>query len=209
MPKINYVFESGGQKNLEISWKGIWKETTVTLDGLPLGTISDKKALTAGQEFPLPDGARLKVQLVQGFTGTQLRVYRNGIPLPGSASAPETVLQTAYGMTYFIAALNLILGLVAVIFDVEILRRVGIGVGSILFAFIFAVLGFFVQRRSMLALILAILIFALDGLGGFILASAQGYTPNVSGLLARFFLLLPMLQGVGALNQLKRKETQP
>jgi len=56
MPKQAYAFEPDGEKRLEISWKAMWKETTVTLDGTVLGVIPDVKALRAGQEFGLVVG---------------------------------------------------------------------------------------------------------------------------------------------------------
>jgi hypothetical protein len=37
----------------------------------------------------------------------------NGQPIPGSASDPQTKVKNAYGMVYFVAGLNLVLGLVS------------------------------------------------------------------------------------------------
>lgn len=203
MPKQSFALEPGGEKRLEVSWKGIWKDVTVTFDGAPVGVIPDQKALSAGQEFRLPDGSMVKVQLVRKFTAAELQVLRNGQPLPGSASDPGTRLKNAYIMVYFIAGLNLALGLASLLFNVEFLQELGLGVGSIIFGLVFLALGYFVQRRSSVALILAIVIFALDGILGLILAVSQGYNPGISGILVRIIFLIPMIQGVAAIKALK------
>src|SRR5690349_9384101 len=93
MPKQTFALEAGGEKRLEVSWGGMFKNTTVSLDGNSIGVIPDQKALLAGQEFRLPDGSTIKVQLVRSFISTELRVFRNGQPLPGSASDPLTRLK--------------------------------------------------------------------------------------------------------------------
>lgn len=136
---------------------------------------------------------------------TELQVLRNGQPLPGSASDLQTKVKNAYTMVYFVAGLNLVLGLVSFLFNVGFLQQIGIGFGSTLFGLVFLALGFFVQRKSTTALILAIVIFALDGIVGIFLAASQGYNPAAGGIVARFFLLIPMIQGVGAIKALKSK----
>jgi hypothetical protein len=205
MPKQLYSLDPGGEKRLEVSWKAFWKDVTVSMDGAVLGVIPNQKALSAGQDFRLIDGAILKVQLVSKFTGTELRVLRNGQPLPGSASDPETRVKTAAGVVYFVAGLNLLLGIAAVVFQIQLLKQMGIGLFSILYGLVFVVLAFFVSRRSNLALILAIIILALDALLGVYLAITGDYTPSTAGFLARIVLMIPMFQGVGAIRQLKQQ----
>ncbi len=209
MAKQSFALEAGGPKRLVISWKGIYKEVNVSLDGTRLGIIPNQKALSAGQEFRLADGSTIKVQLVSKVYGSELRVLRNGQPLPGSASDPQTRLKNAYRMVYFVAGLNLVLGLVSFLFNVEFLLEIGIGFASILFGLVFLALGFFVQKKSLFALFVAIVIFALDGIGGLFLSVAAGYNPSVGGLIARVILLIPMIQGVGAIKALKSSSIQP
>jgi hypothetical protein len=118
MPKQRFALEEGGEKRLEVSWKGLYKDVTVSLDGNPIGVVPNKKALSAGQAFSLPDGSTIKIQLVRKLMSTELQVLRNGEPLPGSSSDPQTRFKTAYGMVYFVAGLNLVLGLVSFLFNV-------------------------------------------------------------------------------------------
>ncbi len=205
MPKQSFALEAGGEKRLVVSWKGLYKDVTVSLDGISVGMIPNQKALSAGQEFPLPDGSTLKVQLVSKLMSMELQVFRNGCPLPGSSSDPRTRLKTAYVMIYFVAGLNLVFGIVSFLLNVEFLQQYGIGFGSIMFGLVFLILGYFVQRKSAVALVLAIVFFVLDGILGVIFAASQGYNPGTVGIVARIFLLIPMIQGVGAIKALKSK----
>jgi len=206
MPKQSFALEEGGEKRLEVSWKGVYKDVTISLDGSSVGVIPDQKALSAGQEFRLLDGSTLKVQLVSKLMATELQVLRNGQPLPGSSSDPQARLKNAYYMGSFVARLNLVLGFVSFLFNVEFLQQIGIGLGSVIFGLVFLALGFFVQRKSIVALILAIVIFALDGILGIVFAAFQGSNPGSGGLIARIFLIIPMVQGVGAIKALKAKD---
>jgi hypothetical protein len=203
MPSQTFAFEPKGQRRLEISWAPFWKNITVKHDGKTIGTMADQKELKAGREFGLPDGSRIHVQLITTAFSVDLRVLRNGEPLPGSNADPAVRHQAAYGIIYCVAGLNLVLGLVAAVFQVRFLYQIGLNEYSILFGALFAILGHSTRKGSLLALILAIGLFALDSLSGFYFAISQGYTPSTAGLVARGFLLLPMLQGILAMRELK------
>lgn len=237
MPKQKYALERGGDKSLEISWKGRWKNTEVRLKGNLIGVIPNQKELRTGQIFQLPDGTSLKVQ----FFTSGLRVLRNNKPLPGSSSDPATRLAQSFGSIYFIAGLNIVLGFIALFFQVEFLQTLGFGILSVAIGFIFLVLGFFTQRRSRIALIVALIIYGLDcalalfSLAPFLLSVVStvatvfniGLPPVLRpqageflqvnavfiGILTfticyRVYFLWAMGQGVGAINALK-KETPP
>ena len=177
----------------------------MVLDGEVLGVIPNQKALKAGETFALPDSSRLSVQLVQKFYGAELQILRDGQPLPGSASDPETRFKNAYVMLFFIARLNIVLGLVSTVFQVEFLQSIGIGFYSIIFGLVFLALGFFTKMMSSIALIIGIIIFALDAILGVVFAVMAGIEPGISGLLARVFLIIPMIQGVPAMRVLRQQ----
>jgi hypothetical protein len=206
MAKMAYALEPGGPKRLEISWKGMYKDFTVKLDDEVVGELSGQKELKAGRQFVLPDGSALSVQLVQKFSGAELQILRDGQPMPGSSSDPESRLKGAYGITFFVAGLNLVLGVLATLFQIEFLQAIGIGFFSIIFGLVFLFLGFFVKKRSLIALILAIVIFALDGILGLVFSVMAGMEPGVTGLIARVFLIIPMVQGVPAIRVLKQRD---
>ena len=90
MPSQAYALKEGGPKRLQISWEGFWKNAIVQLDDEIIGTLATRKQLSAGHEFLLPDGSSLNLQLVRTLTAYELHVLRDGQPLPGSASAPES-----------------------------------------------------------------------------------------------------------------------
>jgi hypothetical protein len=106
---------------------------------------------------------------------------------------------------FFIAGLNIVLDLIATVFQIRFLQAIGIGVFSIVFGLVFLALGFFVRRMSVAALILAIVIFALDGILGLIFAAQAGGNPSVAGIIVRVVLLIPMIQGVATIRSLKQQ----
>ena len=202
MPKK--VLTLDAPNDLVLEWRGLFKTMTVTLGGRELGVFGDKRSLEAGQSFPLPSGSRLHVQLEKKFAGPELVVKRDGVPVAGSATDPEVQIAAAYGVLFFIAALNIGLGLVAELAHVGFLQRFGLGWPSVGFGAVFVVLGVLVWKaRSRVALILGIVIFAVDGVLGMYLVMKQlgpNHTPPLGGIIMRVFLLLPMINGVKALG---------
>jgi hypothetical protein len=202
MPKQSYALERGGLRRLEISWGMFWRNVTVTLDGNVLGTVPGQSELAAGQDFPMPDGSTLTVRLVSTIISSELQVRRNGEPLPGSAADPLVKHKTAYVIVYGIGALNLVLGVLSLILQVEILENIGIGFYTLAFGLGFILLGYFTQRRSSLALMLAIGLFGLDAGVNFILTLMAGGSPSIVGVFLRVILIIPMVQGVAAIRAL-------
>ena len=206
MAKQSFALEPGGPKRLEITWGGIYRNVAVKLDDRVLGTIPDQKALTKGQDFRLPDGSKLRVQLVSSLLTAELRVLRNGQPLPGSPSDPAARLRNAYLLIYVVGGFNAVLGVVAALVQVEYLQRMGLGLASVLFGLIFVGLGLLVQqKKSLFALIMAIVLFVMDGLAAVALAASAGASAPLTGIFIRILLLIPMFQGIGAIKTLKAR----
>jgi len=237
MGKLKYALERGGDKLLEISWKGRWKNTEVRYKGNLIGVIPSQTELRTGQIFQLPDGTSLKIQ----FFPSGLRVLRNDKPLPGSSSDPVKMLAQSFESIYIIAGINIVLGFITLFFQVEFLQTLSFGIASIGIGFIFLVLGFFTQRRSRFALIVAFIIFGLDCV--LALISLAPFLINLISMIAtvfnidvnsalrpqageflqinaffigiltfttcyRVYFLWAMWQGIGAINALK-KVTRP
>ena len=209
MTKRSYSFEPGGPKRLELSWKGFYKNMTLKLDGIQIGEVPDSKTLTAGQEFRLVDGSIVKVQMVSNLAGTEIQVLRNGQPLPGSASNPETRVKTAAGLIFFIAGLNILIGLIATFFNSDILYQIGVTWLNILFGVFFLVMGLLVRKRSKVALILSIVVFSLNAVLAIFGSILAGVTPSIPGLLMRVVLIIPMVQAVKSIDQLKKRNNPP
>lgn len=205
MPTKTFALEKGGAERLELEWQGNFKDLEVRLDGNLIGSFENRKELQAGKVFTLDDGSRLEVKLAQSAFVPELTLTRNGEPLPGSTGDPAQRVEAAATMVLVIAGLNAVLGLLAAAFNVQFLQSLGVGVGSIVVGAVYGVLGYFVRQQSLVALGLAVGLFVLDGLSLPFMAPA-GTTPSVGGLVARFFLLLPMLRGFPALRALKADE---
>lgn len=200
------ALEPGGPTRLELSWGMFWKNFQVTLDGKPVGTVEGgQKELKQGVEFRLPDGSNLHIQLVSGAMNVELQVTRDGKPLPGSASDPAQRVQTAAYMLYFLAGLNTLLGVVAMLLNNEVLEGLGMGVGSIIFGAIVATLGFFTSRRSRVAPILAIVLYVADTLYTFVTVAEAGRSPPVAGIIIRIFIIWTLWKAAQAAGELARE----
>lgn len=208
MPTRKFSLKQGEPARLELTWRGIWKDIRVLVDGREIGEIPDGKALKAGRDFTLPEGlGTLRVQLVQSFGSAELQVLRNGQPLPGSGSDPEVRFKGAWGIILFIAGFNFLIGLGTVVFEIELFERLGLGVGSLIVGVVYLGLGLLVkQLRSRIALGLAIALFALDGIATLVMSMDGGGTPPVGGIIVRVFLLLPMIKGFEAIKQLEEAQ---
>src|SRR5574341_2042809 len=121
----------------------------------------------------------------------------------------EAQAKTAAGIVWFIAGLNLLVGLAATVLQIQLLLSLGFGWYSIVFGVIFLALGFFVQRRSAIALILAIVIFTLDALLGIVGTIAAGGSPAIGGLVFRALLIYAMIRAVGSLRRLNQPASAP
>lgn len=205
MQKLTYALERGGPKRLEVSWKAMWKDFTVKVDDRVVGTVSDPKQLREGKQFKLKDGSKLSVRLRNKFSGVDLEILRDGQPLPGTSADPAARHRNAYGVVFFIAVLNTLLGMSAVLFQLPFLETLGVGFPSAIFGLVFLILGFFVKGKSQLALILAIVVFVVDGILGIVFATTAGVTPSSGGILARILLIIPMIQGIPAIRALKQR----
>lgn len=203
MPKKTYALEAGGQPRVTVEWRGMWKDIRVSVDGSDLGVIPNKKDLEAGRSFPLPTGGVLAVQLVSQFAAVELRVTRDGVSLPGSASDPaERVKQAAY-VLYFIAALNIVLGLVTELGAVELLRAVGVGWASVVEGSLYAVIAWRAKKGSRVALVLGITLFGLDTLLLIVSALQSSHSPSMGGLVARLFFFMPLIKGLQGARELR------
>jgi hypothetical protein len=205
MPKQQLAFEKDGPKRLELSWGGFWKDFTARVDGAEVLSAHGQGELKAGRSATLPDGSVLAIRLETGFGNTGLVITRNGQPLPGTSSDPETQVKLAGGIVYFLAGFNVLLSIIGFAFDVPFLKE-NLGYGGLIMGAIFGVLGFFTMKRSFAALIVAISLYALDGvlsLGFAFAASAPGRTPNFGGIFMHVILIMAMIRGAKAMKALK------
>ncbi|MCC7386214.1 MAG: hypothetical protein IT384_30505 [Deltaproteobacteria bacterium] len=208
MPKRGFALVPGGPKRLELAWSFGWKNMEVRLDGTLVGTIPGADSLRVGQTFDLSvDGAQrvLDVQLVRKFGAVELDLRLDEEPLAGSASDPAAQVTAAAGIVYFLGALNVASGLIAVVFDVAFLRRLGLGIESAIAGVVFLSLGYLVaKKRSAIALGIAICLCVVDGLLSLPAVAEAGANP-IGGLIFRGFLILGMARGFAAIRVSKQR----
>jgi len=100
--------------------------------------------------------------------------------------------------------LSALLGLVTALFDISMLKAMGVGMASILSGAVYAGLAVMVKKRSTMALAIAVMVFILDGVLMFVAAAEMKASPPIGGMIARVFFLLPMLRGFGAIQELEK-----
>lgn len=207
MPALTFALERGGPQRLVVAWQGLWEQGVVRLDGQLLGRFGSEGDLRKGRLFKLADGSALLVQLKRNLFAKELHVSLNGEPIPGSANDPALRWSTAYQYAMVLGLLDVVSGAAAEIFNVDFLHGLGIGVHSIFFGLMMVFCGWLAQRRSVTALVFVCLLFALDGAIGFNQATQLPTGRQlIISFLIRLILLIPMIQGIPALMQLKRNE---
>lgn len=197
-----YALEPGGPPRLEIRHDPTSRRVGVALDGSELCPALDAAALSTEPTLVLPDGSILRLAL-SGDDG-EVRVTRNGKPLPAPVAPERRVLQAAR-VIYFVAALFAVLSGAALATGSKYLEvQMQLGWGTLVGAGLFALLGFLTERRSQPALVLAIAIFTVQGLASAARAVGAPEGGPLWPVPLRIFLLLPMLRGLLALRTLAR-----
>ena len=119
--------EPGGAPRLAVSWSGGFKDLAISLDGQPAAAFDDPKELKEPQRVPLPDGSTLEVQVASPFLFPELRLLRDGEPVPGSSADPATRHTAAWQVLAAVAVLNVVVGLLVEVFDAGFLRGANLG----------------------------------------------------------------------------------
>jgi hypothetical protein len=114
-------------------------------------------------------------------------------------------VQSAAYLLYFLAGLNTLLGVIAMLVDNEVLNNLGMGIGSIIFGAIVATLGFFTSRRSRVAPILAIVLYAADTAYTLFAAVEAGGQPGIAGIVIRIYIMWTLWKAAQAAGELARQ----
>jgi hypothetical protein len=215
MPTRRYALNRGEPKRLEMlsPVKGV--PLTIRLDGQEVGSIRTRDQLQRGQTFLLSDGSKLRVELAKN----QLLVLRNGQPVPGSPSDPQVRLRNSYGCLFALAGFVLLVGLGLTILAVTqsvdsttnqtFADRYGadifdLGIGALIFGAIYLLLGFFVRRRSKVALGIAVGLIMLNlALNGLTLLA--GNCSTLAGLPLQIGVLIILWRGFDAIRELQEE----
>jgi hypothetical protein len=210
MPKRLFSLEEGKEKRLIISWKLTWKlswkKIEITFDNRNIGTIPDQKSLINGQIFKLPDNSEIKVQKLHSLS-YGLSVSRNGQPLPESDDNPINIFKNTYQIIYFFAILNIVIGCLSVLKKIDILQQIEYNYIFIIIGIVFLMLGYLVQRRSLVALFISILIMSIGSIIEFCFAT-MGLFTYFSYIVMQILFIVPLIQGIEAIKRINEDSKQ-
>lgn len=221
MPTVRYALDKNYPKRLQISWEEIglfakWQKSSpnyilgatprniiIKLDDKIVGTIATEKEFRMGREFQLSDGSILKLQLKSRssylFYPAEIQVFKNGEPLPDSATDPFPKIKGASLIIFILAGIYLLSG----------------SLESLIIGLAFLVLGFLTMRKSLTAVRIATLLYVIDILCITPLVLFFSYPDNIADAVVKqigllklcsvpfvITFLMVMLQGTTAIQEL-------
>lgn len=208
MPSKIYYLDDAQTQPLKVSWGWSWRNLVVAYQGQEIGQFATTKQLKQGATFILPDGRQLAVQLRTRMAQQQLELLLDGQPLPGSSTYPQEQFQQARYVLWFLAAINIVLGLIAELGQIEVLQEFGMGIGTILVGLAFLGFDWWARTRfSPWAFYVAIGLIVVDMVATVALA-AGGSSGSTGGLVMRVFLVLALMRGATAAKELRAQREQ-
>ncbi|MFA5941370.1 MAG: trypsin-like peptidase domain-containing protein [Sinimarinibacterium sp.] len=204
MASRRYALVRGEPLRLRVEAGRGYAGLQVFLDERPVLDAPDRQALKKGVSTTLPDGRRLEAKLTPAdqWLGGGPALSVDGEAVPESAQDPVRLHRVAKQIAYLIASLTAIAGALSLVFPA--LREAGLGPVLIGVAAIYAVLAYGIGRGIVAALVLAMTLFALDGVIGLVDTVRAGHPPNF-GVLVKVLLLSLMWRGVAATRALRAR----
>jgi len=204
MPSKTFHLAQDKQDSISISWKGVWKQVSITYNGQEVGSFNNQKELKTGNEFQLDAERKLSVKL-SGQLFPELELLVNGQAIAGSPTDPNVQLKQVFNFSLGIGGLSLVVGLIAELFVIDFLLNIGIGLGSIIYGGLIILLAFGVKRKSIIALALIVGLIGLEIVGSVWIAAESQVNPT-SGIVIKTFFLIFLFKGFGAIKKLKKTE---
>jgi hypothetical protein len=103
-----------------------------------------------------------------------------------------------------IGAFSVVAGFAAALFEVPLLVHIGFGVGSIVLGVLFGIIAFLVKHGSVIAILLAIMLFVADSLYSSVRVMQLWNQSPIAVLGVRIWFLLPMIRALFAMRDLRR-----
>jgi hypothetical protein len=150
MPTKRFALEPGGPERLELSWRPVWKNLQVRLDGNLLGQFGRMEDLQQGREFVLDDGSKLTVrlELQLPMSTPYLHVLHNERPLAGSDMDPRKQFRDSCTGFLFFAAIYVLGGLVSALNLSDFPLTLGLDTSSIVIGALLLLVGFWAMRGA-------------------------------------------------------------
>ncbi|GAB2941110.1 hypothetical protein GCM10027048_01950 [Hymenobacter coalescens] len=208
MPTKTYYLDSSQTGLVTVRWGWFWRNFTVSQGEQVVGQLRTANELKQGAAFTLADGRQLTARLREKVGSQQLELLLEGQPLPGSATHPGELLRQGLGVLLFLAVLNVALGLLAEIGQVEVLLQLGLGYASAATGLVYLGLWWWAKTRlAPAAFYAAIGLLVLDFVA--VLLAGPGGSGATSGMFMRFFLGLMLYRGSQGARQLRAERALP
>jgi len=207
MPHKVYFLNTEKKEKLDLYWKGSFKDFTVKLDNNELGVIKTKKELKEGREFVTGYNKKLRIRLfMQLGIIPCIEILFNDNPVPGTATDPKRQLTDIFYFVLFIAVLNIVSGLISLIFDITAFSDHGIGLNSIIYGVLFIMMGLIINKRqSMFALIAVISLLGLDIIFVLIRIAEYGVQSNPwPTIVIKMSFMLYLCKGFSAIMRIRQ-----
>jgi hypothetical protein len=202
MPKRTFHLKNDKQDTITVSWKLAWKQTQIFFNDNLIGSLDGEKELKKGNVFEIDDFRKLSIKL-KGKVLPELELLINGKYIDGSPTDPTMQLKGVYNLILVLAGLSVLVGTITEVFQVELLMNAGLGLGSIITGVVMLGLGYWVSKRSMIALALIFLIIISDIVATFWMAT-HTHASGSQGIVLKIFILIYLFKGFGAIKKLKQ-----
>lgn len=206
MPKFQYALEPGAPKRLTVKVGALFAtRAEVSFDGVKVDEFQLSEVKKTPRTLRLPEGTVLSLKVTGALTGYAIDVRRDGQPLPGSHTDPAAMVKGGAYTLYTVAALTIVFailsGTIASETDgVDVTAIIGIGVAAALYA----VLGFFASRGSVVAMSIGLVVYAFDAFYALFDGSMVTKTNPAGGLFVRVIIVMFLARGIQGAWQLRK-----
>jgi len=201
MPTKKYYLDQDKKEMIELGWKGGYRAVTVSFNGQLLSTMN-REEVSAGKSIELPNGQNVDVKLTGGLSAA-LTVKINGKHIPGSQGDPAWQLKQVFYLLIALGILNIIIGLIFAVGNIEIEQLPGIGYINVAVGIVYIALGYAVSKGSMIALVIASVLMVAD------LAIAAMYssqTGSTTGLIMKVLFVIFVVRGYKYMKEFRAEK---
>lgn len=172
-----------------------------------IDTIQDIEALRLGKYYDIQNDI-LFIQ-IKGKNPNKIYASVNTQKLKATRNDPFINFSATIQILYFIAVLNIILGIINLIFPNGFFAEFGEPISMLLYGIIFLFLGLIIHfKKSSIALITALILFLTDTIliiyNG--ITTIQDISPGI--MFTRILFLTSMFRGVSALKKYKKMKSE-
>lgn len=204
MPSKKYFLDDTKTNQIQLIWKGAYRETQVLYNDQPMATLT-RDEITAGKSIPLPDGRNLDLKLDVGFFAA-LNVKIDGRHVPGTQGDPVYQLKQIFYLFIFLGILNIGLGLFFALADLRIDNVAEIGYTQVAIGAVYILLGYFISKGNMLSLIVAAILMFADLV---MAAMYSAQTKSTAPIILKVMIMIFILRGFKYMKEYNAQKDMP